>query len=70
MQSRSNWALICIIVVGILFGVFWYIQSTNIVVPPPISASPTQPSVTDTIVHLQAAALEIPIPSYYDTLFP
>ncbi len=76
--TRSYWALIVIIVVLILFGLFWYWQTKQISPEgyefTPIPSSPyTSQTPSDTegpinISDLQASAVSIPIPSF-DKLF-
>lgn len=64
MHSRSPWALICIGIALILAWLFWYTQQplTDKYRTPPVSTvTPTQH-----IQDLQAATIEVPIPSFHE----
>jgi hypothetical protein len=64
-EPRTHWALIVIIIVGIIFGLFWYSQKSQILTPPSVSQTSVQH--TDTFPKpddLQASAEAIVIPEY------
>ena len=65
-EPRSSWALIIIITVVILFGLFWYTQEKKIdtTVPPAVSVVPHKTTPTDSPNDLQASVEAITIPDY------
>jgi hypothetical protein len=68
-EPRSAWALIVIILVIILFGLFWYTQEKKIgdTVPTPVSIVPQKRTpLMESPLDLQASVEAIEIPDYSD----
>jgi hypothetical protein len=66
-EPKSHWALIVIVSIIILFGLFWYLQEKTIdeTVPTPMSvAVPHKNSRTESPNDLQASVEAITIPDY------
>ena len=68
-EPHNHWALIIIIAVSIIFGVFWYSQEKNIEksIPETISIVPHKTTPTENPNDLQASVEAITIPDYTDT---
>lgn len=68
-QYKSPWAIIIIIVVFILFGLFWFFENEN--ESSPIVSSMPQPQQMqprDITSDLEASVGSIEIPNYSDSL--
>lgn len=68
-EPRSAWALIVIILVIILFGLFWYTQEKKIdtsATTPLSIVLPQRTPLTESPLDLQASVEAIEIPDYSD----
>lgn len=66
-EPKSHWALIIIVSILILFGLFWYTQEKKIdeSLPTPVSViAPHKPTPSESPNDLQASVEAIDIPNY------
>ncbi len=75
-QERSPWAIVSIVLVVVLFGIFWWWQQRSLsdpALPMPFSETTsmngdTSPSSAFDLTSLEASAVNISIPSF-ESLF-
>jgi amino acid transporter len=63
-QNKSPWAIVIILLVIILCGLFWFSQKPEEITPVPI----TKPSFSDSAHALEASVEGIIIPDYSDEI--